>query len=124
MASPFCTYSLSASAAGDLGDLKLPAIEVQRYEKFYGQIPGYLMRPDNLQTWGVNGQVRATPTPAVNVTLTSSLFNSNQQQGSLQQAITQLDGEYIDPTQLSSTPLIANDVERGDRLAAVVDRMR
>lgn len=105
-------YSLSGSGAGDVGTLKLPGIERQRYEKFYGPIPNYLLRPDNYTTWGVNGSLTAQPTPTVRVTLMSSLFNSRQQQGSLQQAIGQLEGEYIDPTQLASTSLIQNDVER------------
>ena len=105
-------YSLSGSGAGDVGNLKLPGIERQRYEKFYGPVPGYLLRPDNYTTWGVNGQLTTQPTSTARVTLTSSLFKSDQQQGSLQQAISQLEGEYIDPTQLSNTPLIQNDVER------------
>ena len=109
---PTLQYSLTGSAAGDVGNLKLPGIEQQRYAKFYGAVPGYLLHPDNYQTWGANGQLTAQPASTARVALTSSLFNSNQQQGSLQQAIGQLEGEYIDPTQLASTPLIQNDVER------------
>ena len=105
-------YSLTGNAAGDVGNLKLPGIEQQRYEKFYGVLPGYLLRPDNYQTWGISGQLTAQPTSTARVTLTSSLFNSNQQQGSLQQAIGQLEGEYIDPTLLTSAALLQNDVER------------
>jgi TonB-dependent SusC/RagA subfamily outer membrane receptor len=109
---PTLQYSVTGSGAGDVGNLKLPAIEVQRYEKFYGPIPSYLVHPDNYQTWGVNGQLTAQPASTMRVTLQSSLLNGHQQQGSLQQAISQLEGEYIDPTQLASTPLLQNDVER------------
>ena len=109
---PTLQYNLTGSAAGDVGNLKLPGVEVRRFEKFYGSVPGWMLRPDNYQTWGVNGQLTAQPSSTARVTLTSSLFNSQQQQGSLQQAIGQLEGEYIDPTQLASTPLIQNDVER------------
>lgn len=127
---PTLQYSLSGSTAGDVGNLKLPAIEQQRYDHFYGTIPSYLVRPDHFTTWGVNGSLTTQPTPAMRVTLQSSLFNSMQQQGSLQQAITQLEGEYIHNggvlpfvyetgvsnayggDTLTSTPLIQNDVER------------
>ena len=119
-------YSVSGSAAGDVGNLKLPKIEQQRYQTLYGPIPGYLIRPDNYQTWGVTSSVTAQPSSTLRVTLQSSLFNSNQQQGSLQAAIDQLQGKYIngaifhttgnDRVQIDTTllmaPLIANDVER------------
>ncbi|HXC26184.1 MAG TPA: TonB-dependent receptor, partial [Gemmatimonadaceae bacterium] len=45
------------------------------------------------------------------VTLQSTLFNSAQQQGSLQQAIVQLEGEYIDPALLGNSNLIQNEME-------------
>ena len=118
---PALQYSLSGSAAGDVGNLKLPGIERQRYETFYGPIPGWMRRPDNYQTWGVNGSLTAQPMPQARVTLQSSLFNSTQQRSSLEQAITQLNGEYINGFEffglfggnpLASTPLIQNDVER------------
>ena len=118
---PVLQYNLTGSATGDVGNLKLPAIEQQRYDSLYGRIPGYLVRPDNYQTWGINGSLAAQPTPHVKVTLQGSLFNSAQQRSSLEQAISQIDGEYIDDTAffgpygsraLSITPLITNDVER------------
>ena len=109
---PTLTYSLTGSAAGDVGLLKLPGIEERRYEQFYGPIPGWMVRPDNYQTWGVNGSLKANPTPAVDVTVASSLFNGTQQQSSLQGAILQLEGVYIDPTVASGTPLIQNEMQR------------
>ena len=119
---PTLQYSLTGSAAGNVGNLKLPAIEVQRYKKSYGPIPHWMVRPDNYQTWGVNGSLVASPYSTLRVTLQSSLFNSDQQQGSLQQAISQLEGEYINATAILSlsgrshslidSSLIQNDVER------------
>lgn len=106
-------YSLTGSAAQNLGILKLPAIEETRFQKFYGMpAPGWMRRPLNYRTWGATGQLVAAPNPAVQVMLTSNWFNSRQQQSSLESAILQLEGEYIDPTQLANTPLIQNDVER------------
>jgi len=121
---PTLQYSISGSGSGTGGNLKLPGIEAQRYESFYGPVPGWMLRPDNYQTWGGNGQLSATPRPTLHVTLQSSLFKSTGQQGSLQQAITQLAGEYIGadqevfnptynlPFNLATTPLIVNDVEK------------
>ena len=110
---PTLQYSLSGSGTGEVGLIKLPEIEVQRYEKFYNQmVPGWMLRPQNYRTWGVSGQVTAVPTAKVRVTLSSSLFNSNQQNSSLQTAINQLDGVYIDGSQLASTPLASQFVER------------
>jgi hypothetical protein len=92
--------------------LKLPALEVQRYEKFYGSIPNYLIRPDKYQRWSVSGQLTALPSRTLTVTVQSSLFNGDQQQGSLQSALLQLMGEYVNPSQLSNTQLISNEVEK------------
>ena len=108
---PTLTYSLTGSLAGNLGYLKLPGIEQQRYNKFYGPIPGYLLRPDNYATWGVNSSLAAQPSPAARVTLMSSLFNSTQQRSDLEQAIPQLEAQFVDASTLDNTPLITNDVD-------------
>ena len=124
---PTLQYSLTGSAAGNVGNLKLPAWEQQQYEKTYEPVPHWMVRPDNYTTYGIGGQLTAQPTPQARVTLQSSLFNSHQQQGSLQQAITQLEGEYIsvvdDTLRRQNSlavnsgigvygPLIDNEVER------------
>jgi hypothetical protein len=102
--------------------LKLPAIEVQRYEQFYGPVPQWMVHPDNYQTWGISGQVTAQPVPAMRLTFSTNLHNSAQQRSSLENAITQLQGEYINngnvflgdgfQKSLTNTPLIQNEVER------------
>jgi TonB-dependent SusC/RagA subfamily outer membrane receptor len=114
---PTLRYNLSGSAAGDVGNLKLPGIVQQEYDSAYGPIPRALVRPDHYTTYGVSGSLTAQPNPRVTVTLQSSLFNSAQQRSSLEGAITQLDGEYLNPTVLSGmefngTPLIDNEVEQ------------
>ena len=109
---PTLTYTLTGGGTADLGNLKLPAIEQQRYDSAYGPIPQYLVRPDRYQTWSVGGSVSAVPSATLRVTLQSTLFNSTQQQSSLQDAMTQLEGEYIGPSILLAGPLIVNDVER------------
>lgn len=113
---PTVTYSLSGSAQGDVGNLKLPPIEQQRYVTAYSKpSPAWMRRPDNYTTYGGTGQLALQPSPLVHLTLSSSLFRSHQQQGSLQAAISQLEGKYIPSTYADTAiyvPLIANDAER------------
>lgn len=120
--SPTLQYSVSGSAGKDVGNLKLPNSEQRRYEQLYGSIPRWMIRPENYQTWSGTGQLTAKPSTTVQVSLISSLFNSTQQRSSLENAIGQLEGEYINaktvfslvgPTyDLGTTPLITGEVER------------
>ena len=109
---PTMTYSLTGSGSGDLGNLKLPKIEEQRYDSAYGPIPNDLIRPDRLTTWGVAGQLSVYPSPTLQVTIQSSLHNSDQQQSSLSGAIPQISGEYINSVFLAVNPLIINEYTR------------
>ena len=59
----------------------------------------------------MTSSLAAQPSPSARVTLTSSLFNSNQQRSDLEQAIPQLEAQFVDVSQLSNTPLITNDVD-------------
>ena len=124
---PTLQYSLSGSGAGTLGNLKLPPIEQRRYNQYYGAIPSNLVRPDNLTTWGGSGSLTAAPSSTMRVAMQSSLYSSHQRQGSLQGAIPQLEGEYVNNEllttidsavvinrhqSLANVPLIVNDVEQ------------
>ena len=119
-------YSLTGSGSGDLGNLKLPASEQARYDSLYGRsygpIPNALVRPDHYNTWGVDGAATAHASSTLSVTVQSSLFNSTQQHSSLENAINQLQGEYISPVfgtignggtvSPVGAPLIASEFER------------
>ena len=110
---PTLQYSFTGTSTGDIGLLKLPGIEVQRFEKFYNEAPpSWMLRPQQYQTWGLTGQVTAHPVPSVNITVSSGLLNSNQQNSSLEGAVSQLAGIYIDPLILGSNPLVTQFVER------------
>ena len=121
---PTLQYSLSGSGSRDLGNLKLPAIEQQRYDSAYGPIPTWMVRPDNYQTWSLGGVLTAVPNTRLHVTLQSTLFSGDQQRSSLESALSQLAGEYVtsatDICEAFNTnfcdavqrPLIQNDVER------------
>ncbi|HXC26303.1 MAG TPA: carboxypeptidase regulatory-like domain-containing protein, partial [Gemmatimonadaceae bacterium] len=117
---PTLQYSVSGSVAGNVGNLKLPDFVVQQYDSAYGPIPSDLVRPDNYTTWGVSGSLTAQPTPTARVTLQSSLFNSTQQRSSLENSVSQLEGEFIlngvslDPYGYAQNgrPLVQNEVEQ------------
>ena len=94
---PVLQYSITGTGSNTLGNLSLPQSEQQRYDSVYGPILHWMVRPDNYGTWGVNGSLTAVPSPTFQVTLQSSLFNSNQQTSSLQGAIGQLEGLYVSP---------------------------
>ena len=110
---PVLTYSLTGSEAGNVGYLHMPAVEQQRFDSVYGtsfgNIPHNLVRPDNYTDWSVNGSVTAMPSAMLRVTLQSGLMNSTQRQSSLDNAITQLAGQYI-PNDYQGT-LIANEFD-------------
>lgn len=107
------TYSLTGTASTGIGILTLPGIEVKRYKKFYSSAPPHWMkRPDNYKTWGASGVLASTPNPAISLSISASLFNSNQQRSSLADAITQLQGRYIDPGELAILPLVTGFVQR------------
>ena len=120
---PTLQYSLTGSAAGDVGYVKLPGFEQTRFATDFGSLPHYLVRPDNYRTWSVGGSLTATPSSNVRATLQSSLFNSAQQKSSLTGGIPQLAGEYIsandtvytgpgDRNALANVFLLPNDLLR------------
>lgn len=78
------TFSLTGSASSDLGYLKLPDALADAFQEFHGYAPPeWAKRPDKYTTWGGQGNITATPTTGVQLTLQNSLFHSQQQQSSL-----------------------------------------
>jgi hypothetical protein len=105
-------YSFTGSIDGTLGDLKLPDIEKQRYESFYGPIPYGLVRPDRYNRMGGAGSITARPSSDLSVQWQTSLFQGDQRRSSLENAINQLQGEYFDPSQLGTGALITKEFEQ------------
>jgi TonB-dependent SusC/RagA subfamily outer membrane receptor len=92
---PTLLYNVTGTGTATQGNLKLPAIEQERYTARYGPIPRWMVRPDHYNTWGVNGSLTARPRETMQLTLASSLFNQATQTSSLQAAIPLLQGVYI-----------------------------
>ena len=77
-------YSLTGSASTDIGVLKLPAYEANRYQTNYGvSAPAWMRKPDGVRNWGGTSQLEVNPNPALRVSLSSSLYNSTQHRSSL-----------------------------------------
>jgi TonB-linked SusC/RagA family outer membrane protein len=108
------TYSFTGSGARQLGLLRLPGLEAERYRTLTGsQAPRWMRRPDRYQTWGGTGTLSVEVGRSTRTTITSSLFSSDRQQSSLDLAIGQLVNTYIDTMTLATEPLIRGFYERG-----------
>jgi hypothetical protein len=103
-------YSITGSVAQYTGQLQLPAIEAERFTKFHGIAPpAWMQHPDRYTTAGATTVLTlplAVGERHGTVALTTSLFNSDQQQSSLQTAIAALQATYVDTTTLDEHPLI------------------
>ncbi len=104
------TYALTGSASSETGLFQLPAIEADRFLALHGfPAPEWMHHPDQYSTWGGTSRVDLPlSADGGHVALTSSYFQSQQQQGSVQGAIQQLLGRYVDTTQLTTHPLFPN----------------
>jgi TonB-linked SusC/RagA family outer membrane protein len=106
-------YSLTASGAGNLGILKMPGLEQQRFSSQYGyQMPKWMARPDRYNTLGGSGQLTVQPSTTATISLVSSLYTSTQQRSSLEQAPAQLEARYINPLLLGAGSLLMREYER------------
>ncbi len=100
-------YSVTGTVGRELGILKLPTIEYERYRKFNGvNPPDWMHRPDQYNTWGLTSSLGIPLGQDAQITLRNNVFNSRQQQSSLNQAIDALRGAYIDEVNLDARPII------------------
>lgn len=106
-------FSFTGSASQERGILRLPDIEAERFRKFVGSAPpSWMRRPEQLTTWSGSSQITAALSPKATLSVVSTLTSQNQQQSSLQSAISALEGRWIDQTELSFVPLIPDFFER------------
>lgn len=106
-------YSFTGSGSYELGILRLPDVEAQRYQTFRGSAPpSWMRRPDHLTTWSGTSQLSSQLSPNARVELLSTLTTRNQQQSSLESAISVLRSTYVDRSQLGRDPLIPEFYER------------
>lgn len=107
------TFSFTGSFSQQLGLLRLPDIEIQRYEKFHGTTPPeWMQRPDRASQWGFTSGLEAGLSPTARLTVTTTVQNNSAQHSSLQNAIGELEGAWVDRSQLDQTGLISGEFER------------
>lgn len=107
------TYSLTGSGSQDIGLFRLPDTDVQRYQLFQGTpAPDWMKRPDRLTTWAGSSQITTSIGSSATVSLQSSLTSQEQQRSSIESAIGELEGEFVDKSQLGIQPLIRGAFER------------
>lgn len=110
---PTVQWALTGTVTNDKGILQMPGLEQQRFRDVYGQSPSaWMVRPDNYGTYGGSGQLTVKASANTSVTVSSSLYHSTQQRSSLEQAILQLEGAYINPLVLGTSALISGEFER------------
>ncbi len=96
------TYSLTGSASNQQGIFQLPAIEANLFQQQHGfSAPEWMRHPDHLNTWGGTSTMDFLFSPGGgSVALTTSYLSSAQQQSTLQGAIQNLLGRYVDTANL------------------------
>lgn len=91
------TYSVTGSYNTETGLLELPAASIRQFRQQFNREPADWMRtPHQLTTWSVTSNVRALLGPTADVTLSTSLFRSEQQRTSLENQLGRLAGTYVD----------------------------
>jgi TonB-linked SusC/RagA family outer membrane protein len=91
-------YSISGSYDDEVGLVRLPGIEQQRYRTLEGGVnpPDWMQRPQRLTQWEASSRLTAKLGEQANVSLTAMLSRTNQQRSSLESQLGALVGTYID----------------------------
>lgn len=91
------TYNLTGSYRDEIGMIKLPAYEVERFRTLRETAPpDWMRRPQNLTRWGAASRITAQLGSKANVSLTSSLTRIEQQRSSLERQLGNLMATYLD----------------------------
>ncbi|MBX6330970.1 MAG: TonB-dependent receptor, partial [Gemmatimonadaceae bacterium] len=91
------TYAVNGNYSEEMGLIRLPAFEAQRYRTSHGgEPPEWMRRPQRLKQWGAQSRIGARIGQTANVSLTSMLSRSEQQRSSLEQQIGTLMRSYVD----------------------------
>lgn len=91
------TYNVTGSYRDEVGLIKLPAYEVERFrEEREFAPPEWMRRPQNLKQWGASSSLQARLSPKADVTLMASLSRTEQQRSSLERQLGTLMSTYLD----------------------------
>ncbi|MBX6331627.1 MAG: SusC/RagA family TonB-linked outer membrane protein [Gemmatimonadaceae bacterium] len=93
------TYSVNGAFSDEMGLVRLPDLELQRYRASHGNTapPDWMRRPQRLERWSGSSRLATTLGRTGNLSLTTMLSRSDQQRSSLENQIGTLMTTYVDP---------------------------
>jgi TonB-linked SusC/RagA family outer membrane protein len=93
-------YSVNGNYANDLGLVRLPGVEVERFRALHGGLtpPDWMQRPQRLSEWGASSRLTAKLGNNADVSLTAMLSRTTQQRSTLEGELPQLMRTYLDRT--------------------------
>jgi TonB-linked SusC/RagA family outer membrane protein len=91
------TYSVIGSYRDEVGLMRLPSYEAERYRAEQGsEAPDWMVRPQALTRWGALSRITARIGPKADVSLSASLSRTRQQRSALERQLGQLMSTYLD----------------------------
>jgi TonB-linked SusC/RagA family outer membrane protein len=116
-------YSVTGSYADEVGLIRLPGLEVDRYRATRGTSPpDWMQHPQQFTQWGATSRLTARLGDKADVSLTAMLSRSNQQRSSLEGQLGQLMSVYLDRTTGTYyQPALSTGLFGGHQLQAVDD---
>jgi TonB-linked SusC/RagA family outer membrane protein len=90
-------YNVNANYDDELGLVRLPSFEEQRYQLAQGASPpDWMERPERLTQWGATSRLSAKLGSRADLSITAMLTRTSQQRSSLESELATLMGTYID----------------------------
>ncbi len=107
-------YSITPSLARNVGVLKLPPAEFDRFKKLNGfEPPRWFNRPDRYDTWGMQATVNMNTSKDLRVNLTSMIFNSMKRNSQLSlNGVSNLIARKIDTILNKNSPIFSSAYEK------------
>lgn len=91
------SYSLTGSYSDEVGMVRLPQMEVARFEQRIGQpTPDWMRRPQSMKQWSLSSRVTTDIGDRASVALSSMLSRGDQQRSSLESQLPSLMATYVD----------------------------
>lgn len=92
------TYAVTGSYEDNLGLIKLPAYEAERYRSQLNVAPpDWMLRPQHYKRWNATSQLMARLGPTADVSLLTMFSRGEQQKSALQDQLERLISTYLDP---------------------------
>jgi TonB-linked SusC/RagA family outer membrane protein len=114
------SYSLTGNYSDEVGMVRLPELEVARFEQRTGQAPPeWMQRPQGMKQWGLSSRVTTDVGSRGSVALSTALSHGQQRRSSLESQLTSLMTTYVDRasgTYYPAQPSHVSTLHADDRL--------